>query len=265
MTVAEIIRYVRSNDSRWDGPLRRVALTWMKRLNFVRRYDIKMMTPRLNVQPDDVIADVGCASGYWTAHFGRRCRSAVGVDVDAASIADANELHRAPNIRFAVADAEALPLEDASCDKVLSVSVFQFVPQREQAIAEVARVLKPGGTFVMTVDSLDASGLDDEYRRMHCRAFGVVHLFDETGLRGLLEAGGLVIDEVRPLIRSRLGSWLVRITTLLGRLSYLAFPIAYPLLLLAEAGGSRKSGGHKLLAAAHKPTECGGGGRSDGV
>ncbi len=52
---------------------------------------------------------------------------------------------------------DSLPLADASLDAAYSISVLEHVPDPPRAIAELARVVRPGGTFVLTID-LDLSG-----------------------------------------------------------------------------------------------------------
>ena len=59
----------------------------------------------------------------------------------------------APNIRFEVADGRALPFADASFDHAYSISVLEHIaePGDEQALAELARVVRPGGRVFVTL------------------------------------------------------------------------------------------------------------------
>jgi ubiquinone/menaquinone biosynthesis C-methylase UbiE len=50
-----------------------------------------------------------------------------------------------PNVDVREGDAAALPVDDRSVDIVISNAVLNLVPEKERAIAEMARVLKPGG------------------------------------------------------------------------------------------------------------------------
>ena len=58
---------------------------------------------------------------------------------------------RVPRARLAVGDAESLPFAAGSFDLVLSTSTFQWLPRLDAALAEVRRVLSPGGTFVLAL------------------------------------------------------------------------------------------------------------------
>jgi arsenite methyltransferase len=81
------------------------------------------------------------------------CR-AIGIDLSQGKIAGAAASTRERNVSngvyFLVSDAEELPFNDASFDVVLSECSFSVLPSKEKAASEIARVLKPGGRFVMT-------------------------------------------------------------------------------------------------------------------
>jgi len=62
--------------------------------------------------------------------------------------AAATRLHEFPNASARTADATALPFLDASFDSVVSCLMLHHIIDWEAAVAEVARVLRPGGTFV---------------------------------------------------------------------------------------------------------------------
>jgi SAM-dependent methyltransferase len=67
-----------------------------------------------------------------------------------------------PNLRFEVADGRALPYPDASFDHAYSISVLEHVEGDEQALRELARVLRPGGRLVITLPHAPEAW--DEYR-----------------------------------------------------------------------------------------------------
>jgi SAM-dependent methyltransferase len=94
------------------------------------------------------LLDVGCGDG----HFAAACLGTTveaGIDPSAASAAEA---HRAGAYRQVyVASADHLPFVDASFRGVLSNCVLEHIPPLDAAFAEMARVLKPGGTLVITV------------------------------------------------------------------------------------------------------------------
>ena len=95
----------------------------------------------------DRVLDVGCGTGHLTFAVARRSGSGElrGVDVAQPYIEHAKRHNQDARIVFEIADACALPFPDRSFDRVLSLLVLHFVPQAEQAIAEMRRVAKPGG------------------------------------------------------------------------------------------------------------------------
>ena len=91
--------------------------------------------------------DVGCGTGALTAAIldSRQPESLLAIDPAAAQVETARKRFTAPHLRFEVADACALPCRDASCDVVASALVVNFIPDRAKAVAEMHRVLRPGG------------------------------------------------------------------------------------------------------------------------
>lgn len=110
---------------------------------------------RLELPPDAWYLDLGCGNGYtvrWVADRVPRGR-AVGIDVSPEMIRRARETSTAfPRAEFheAAFPAHGLPLE--SFDAVLSIEAIYYLPDLEGALAEIRRLLKPGGTFVSAVD-----------------------------------------------------------------------------------------------------------------
>lgn len=90
-----------------------------------------------------LVLDAGCGSGrIFRYELQAGCR-VVGVDIGA-------ELRDNPNVDERVrGDVQRLPFAGASFDAVLASHVMEHLPQPEQALAEVARVLRPGGRFLL--------------------------------------------------------------------------------------------------------------------
>ena len=89
-----------------------------------------------------VLLDCGCGAGATVAHLDEAGFRAVGVDFSAALVAEA--AGRVPG-RALQADAGRLPLRAAACDGVFCECVLSALPHPEAALAEIARVLIPGG------------------------------------------------------------------------------------------------------------------------
>ncbi|HMO04573.1 MAG TPA: class I SAM-dependent methyltransferase [Kiritimatiellia bacterium] len=104
------------------------------------------------------VLDVGCGHGKLT----RRVRElgatrAVGLDIAASSIAYAHqELERRPlsGVEYLEGSVYQLPFPDATFDAIVSQVVFEHLMDIPLALAELRRVLKPGGRFYFTIDSI---------------------------------------------------------------------------------------------------------------
>jgi ubiquinone/menaquinone biosynthesis C-methylase UbiE len=98
---------------------------------------------RVGPQQGERFLDVATGTGWTARLLSSRGATVIGVDIGAGVIEAAKAL--APDIDFRVADAEALPFEDASFDAVTSTFGVMFVAQPEIAAREMARVCKRGG------------------------------------------------------------------------------------------------------------------------
>jgi ubiquinone/menaquinone biosynthesis C-methylase UbiE len=99
---------------------------------------------------EDRLLDVGCGSGAAVRAAAATVAHAVGVDLSQGMIDRARELAgTTPNVEFSVADAEALPFEDATFTALLCTTSFHHYPNPERAVAEMARVLTPDGRIVI--------------------------------------------------------------------------------------------------------------------
>jgi SAM-dependent methyltransferase len=103
------------------------------------------------------VLDVACGVGYGTAHLARVAARAVGADVSEEAIAYARRRYAAENVEFVVADAAALPFEAATFDCVVSFETIEHLTEPEAALAEIARVLRPHGTYVVSTPRADAT------------------------------------------------------------------------------------------------------------
>ncbi len=92
--------------------------------------------------------DVGCGNGAFTELIVDRCAPAAvsGIDLAPAQIAYAQARPAGRLAEFRQGDAMALPYADGSFDAVAMALVIAFVPDPAKAVAEMARVVRPGGT-----------------------------------------------------------------------------------------------------------------------
>jgi SAM-dependent methyltransferase len=96
------------------------------------------------------VLDAGCGVGYGTALLAEHAQEVVGVDVDHDAIAYARRRYAAENVEFREEDVLDLDLPDDSFDVVCSFETIEHVPDRDSFLREVRRVLRPGGTFLVS-------------------------------------------------------------------------------------------------------------------
>jgi len=117
-----------------------------------------------------VVVDIGCGAGTDLLLAARRVGAtgrAIGVDMTEAMRARATDgaiRCGLMNVEVRAGDATHLPVDDASVDVVISNGVLNLVPEKERAVAEIARVLKAGGR-VQLGDIVIGEVLSDEALR----------------------------------------------------------------------------------------------------
>ena len=96
------------------------------------------------------ILDLGCAGGFMAEALAARCASVTGIDPakKAINAARAHADETGLEIKYEVGVGEELPYEDAAFDAVVCVDVLEHVEDLTKVLAEVARVLQPGGFFL---------------------------------------------------------------------------------------------------------------------
>jgi ArsR family transcriptional regulator len=135
--------------------------------------------------PEWTVGDLGCGTGQVSAAVAPFVARVIAVDGSAAMLQAAKKrLHGVGNVDLRRGELEALPIDVATLDAATLMLVLHHVPEPERAIAEVARVLKPGGR-VLVVDMLPHDR--DTYRQQ----MGHVWLgFAEAQVEALLTGGG---------------------------------------------------------------------------
>ncbi|MGZ8814858.1 MAG: methyltransferase domain-containing protein [Mycobacterium sp.] len=144
----------------------------------------------LNIPPGGVALDVGSGPGNVTAQLADAAGPdglALGIDISEPMLARAVEAQAAPNLGFMRADAQRLPLRDETVDAATSLAVLQLIPNPAQTLAEIARVLKPGGRVAIMVPT--AGNIGPLFRLL---PDGGANFFSEDELADILEDLGLV-------------------------------------------------------------------------
>jgi SAM-dependent methyltransferase len=104
---------------------------------------------------DKDVLDVASGEAYGTAMLSQVAQPAVGVEIDAATVAHAQRSYSRNNLRFLCGDARAIPLPDKSVDVVISFETLEHLAEHEIFLHEIKRVLRPGGLAVISTPDRD--------------------------------------------------------------------------------------------------------------
>ncbi len=145
--------------------------------------------------------EVACGPGLVARRLAARVGEVIGVDLTPAMVAKASaeaEREGIAKVRFEVGDATALPFEDASFDGAVTRFSLHHVPAPGRVLAEMARVVRPGGT-VLVLDHLgdedrDAFAWSAEIERLRDPSHWAS--LSATRLRELAAAAGLEAERV---------------------------------------------------------------------
>ncbi|MBV7314324.1 class I SAM-dependent methyltransferase [Shewanella sp. NIFS-20-20] len=120
--------------------------------------------------PTPMVLEIGCGFGHGIPlileHFKPMQLTAVDIDGDMVEACRQQWQHH-PNVMISQADAEQLGFQDNQFDLACNFAVFHHIPQWQKALAQVYRVLRPGGYFLM----------EDLYRAAICNPLSK-RLFD---------------------------------------------------------------------------------------
>lgn len=159
---------------------------------------------RLDLRPGDRVLDVGAGFGRHVFEFARRGADVVALDYAEEEVVEtratlgamvaAEEIDIARFNGVLRGDATRLPFADASFDHVITSEVLEHVQDDVAAIAEMFRVLKPGGMFAATVPAWGPEKinwmLSDEYHAPKAVG-GHVRIYSKTELSAKLRSAGL--------------------------------------------------------------------------
>lgn len=155
----------------------------------------------VGLQPGERLADVACGVGTTSLYAAQEYGALVdGVDLSASNVALATGAADAAGIpdraRFHHGDAEALPLDDGDWDVVVCECALCTFPDKPTAVAEVARVLRPGGRIGISDVTADRDRLPAELTGLGAWIACVADARPAEEYQALLTAHGLRVKLV---------------------------------------------------------------------
>jgi ubiquinone/menaquinone biosynthesis C-methylase UbiE len=117
------------------------------------------------VEAGKIAADIGAGTGFITMGLVQAGLQVIAVDQSEIMLAEMRQrFAEVDQIDYRLGDGETLPVEEASCDYAFANMYLHHTEQPDQAIKEIARILKPGGALVITdLDEYDEESLRDEH------------------------------------------------------------------------------------------------------
>lgn len=177
------------------------------RHRFAYRYAID------NIAAESRVLEVGFGEGYGTAELAQHAAQVVGLDVDAESVAHANSKYGTANCAFRQYDGNRIPFEDGEFDAAVSFQVLEHIRDDGAFVAEIARVLKPGGRLMLTTPNgrIRVQPGRKPWNRFHIREYHADQLerlmlsyFSDVqvlGVRGREEAQRIEMERLRDILR----------------------------------------------------------------
>jgi ubiquinone/menaquinone biosynthesis C-methylase UbiE len=167
-----------------------------KRYASVNRWDpwhLKRIDRLLPLLPGQRVLEVGCGQGHLTIRLANRGIDIVGID------ANSNAPAISGSDRVLYMRAEGLDFGDAEFDAIVSVHAIEHIPPLDLAMAEMARVLKPGGQalFIYPAEPIQGlyavptsvilHGTPFRAREVHCHKLTPSRVRNLAGPHGLVE------------------------------------------------------------------------------
>ena len=158
----------------------------------------------LTLTGEERALDVGTGAGAFAIALAPLVREVVGIDLVPELLAEARK-RATENSQFVEADAEHLPFRPGEFDVVCTARTLHHVPRPELVVAEMTRVLRPGGTMLVVdqlapVDPLAAIELN---RFEVARDPSTTRILADVDLRGLFDSNGLVLRRSETVVEER--------------------------------------------------------------
>lgn len=188
------------------------AIRARKDWNFRRMMETTPAMRWLRPRPTDRVLDIGCGNGTYDYRIARRAASVVGFDLNRGELRKAARSHGSEGVLYMASDAHAMPVAQESFDIVLSLCVFEHLPDDLQVLAETHRVLRPGGRLLLTLDSLSLPGVPQAWRDHHMGKHAVRQFYSIAAIEEKLGKRGFRLTRSRYLLRSPIDFSLIRLS-----------------------------------------------------
>lgn len=129
----------------WTGERLETGIFTETTIEHLHRYALAM-----ELLKGKKVLDIACGEGYGANLLSSVAASVTGVDIDPAVISRATNTYRSPNLEFLTGSATELPVPADTYEAVVSFETLEHISQHEKMLAEIKRVLKPGGLLLIS-------------------------------------------------------------------------------------------------------------------
>lgn len=183
---------------------------------------------RKYIRKSDGILEIGCGTGVFTSELRKLCRSITAVELSPKMAAEARRRNVGVDIR--IGSAHRLPFPAQRFDAVACINSFSYIVDQQQALREIARVLKPNGVLLIIDMNFRCPAYWIMYLTRHRRLKHFFHrliqsnpeqlqaLLQENGFRVLHCAGGNFVPHGVGTLRAR--SFFIPLDRALGSHSF---------------------------------------------
>ena len=161
-----------------------------------------------DLSSESSVLEVGCGTGRFLPYLARQAKAVEGLDVSPRMIEVAEQRvkeDKCQNVNCAVYDGQAFPFDDGIFDSVYAILVINLIPDYVGTFREVARVLRPGGTFLFNVPNLAGIyclaglyvNLRGKTRTANKAGHRYSHWFLPSEWRSALDECGMKVETIR--------------------------------------------------------------------
>jgi ubiquinone/menaquinone biosynthesis C-methylase UbiE len=184
------------------------AQSYVTSATHARGDDLQRLVELARLRGDERVLDIATGGGHTALAFAPHVCAVVASDLTPQMLAAAEAFIRdqgVTNVAFERADAEALPFADASFDVVTARIAPHHFPNPQRFVQEVARVLRPGGRFLLDDNMAPEDAELDAFMNRFEQWRDPSHVRANTisEWRGWMEQAGLVVEHVEPLSLKR--------------------------------------------------------------
>ncbi|MBQ9160079.1 MAG: class I SAM-dependent methyltransferase [Methanobrevibacter sp.] len=141
----------------------------------------------LDIKEDDIILDVGCGGGINLKRMAQKAKKVYGVDYSLESVKLSREVNedniKKGKVEVLEGNVQSLPFDDNTFDIVTAFETVYFWPDIKNSFGEVKRVLKPGGIFLIGMES---NGSDNFIMRFWSR-FIDMKVYSDSEIKEFLD------------------------------------------------------------------------------